>query len=273
MICEYVCPNSPDADTATLETFQLVCKHIRDVVLNLQRLWAYVDDRMDVERIDLQLSRCGSVGVSVRIFYTNHFKVLPVEDIPCKCSQWALMKTSCARWIHADISIEAGRIPPEPPFQHRCAKSLYELGLTSLESMVVDIRMMSDYNRDTFRWTMPRLQSVVCKSSSALELPFTALLKHVVFKSATPEALSHSSVLEFVGKPIVESVTDLTFDFSPLSGLRFRHSSPDDTYFTTLEKVETFTVDLGHRNSFVEIDSVTLLKYFRLPNVKVAYFR
>ena len=84
-----------------LTHFQLVCKRFRSVALLVPYLWTYVDDRMSVDRITMQMShRANYAGdMGFRISYN------PSLAPTCKCGQWGLIRLHSSRWTNAYVEM------------------------------------------------------------------------------------------------------------------------------------------------------------------------
>ena len=262
LICEHALPVPGINPTTSRYTsplapmhFQLVCKRFRSTALLVPYLWACVDDRMSVDRMRMQMSRCanyvGDVGFQIS------YRRTPASG-PCKCAQWRLIASNKSRWTSAYVRLNVVYLPSAttPYARHDCLQTLHGLHLPRLASLYADFDGSSDAPiRESIGWTMPCLENFTCTSDVALLLPRASPLKTLTFSppelsSSTRASLRYPLLLCFLRTPTASNLTHITLDFSKRLG--FGHA----LHVPWMSKFEDVVVLEGVRNMSLDISCI-----------------
>ena len=266
-ICQLACDDASDFKTCNLENFQLVCRIFRCIAIETLQVWSCVDDSMSLERMELQLYRGGHAGMSLRIALCIPYAFRHRPPPTCKCPQWKLMMDHQSRWTRGFVSL-SNLIEAKG---HHCLDTLMDMQFPSMTSLSLDCSN-SGYEVEQFRWRMPKLESLHCKSDWDVLLPLTAPLKQFTMLVDDDSTIYYEDewVLCFLAKPPGTSIAAMTIDFSKTGGLDSLEVLRDDVR-VELCHLEILHADFGHSDNASE--AMKFFGHLDTPNVKMLRVR
>lgn len=162
-------------------SFPLVCRRFRELELDLPTLWTYVHVRMSLDRMRLQITRSGALGLTFA-FHGSDVTELDHSFQGCRCGLWSLIAQNGHRWTTLDIHIRKHNSSGFPKdTDHNCIVALNNANFTSLRSL----RLMAEGPNQRSvsiigSWSLPVLQYLICDSpEDFLAIPVSENLERV----------------------------------------------------------------------------------------------
>lgn len=144
-------------------SFPLVSRCFRALELRISTLWTYVHIRMAPDRMRLQNSRSGSLGLTFCAFhrvaelgctFRNHNR--------CRCEKWTIIAQNSRRWNSSDVHVR--RLEHSHTI-HTCIIPLRDAQFPFLHSLRLLAEDPNSQSVSVFRsWSFPILQDLRCGS-------------------------------------------------------------------------------------------------------------
>ena len=219
---------------------------------------------MSLERMELQFARSGHV----QMFFRIRFIRTAASRRSCRCLHWELLKTRHARFFSGSVYVSGKNYRRN----HDCLDTLMNMDLPSLRTLSLEFYTGLDWDDfEEFKWTMPALQVLECRSEEATYLPLSLPLKHLILSAgndAYHDSWREKECVRYIGRPEIASITSLTLNFPSGGAFEYESGRAEFGVDVELNNLEALAVQLGHAYYNLNDADLEFLCRLNVPNLE-----